>query len=75
MYLEEALSPSSPFPVRNPNIVTTTILVPSILSIAPQPATAGAVITIFGQNAGIAGTDVIIGDAAPAARRSSINSR
>jgi Pvc16 N-terminal domain/IPT/TIG domain len=66
VYLEDTSSPSLSLPVRNPNIVATTIMVPSVLSISPQPATAGAVITISGPNVGVAGTNVVIGDANPA---------
>ncbi len=67
VYLEDTSSPSAPLPVRTPNIVTTPITTPSIDALSPQPATAGAVLTITGPNVGVAGPQVLIGDAAPIA--------
>lgn len=66
VYIEDDSSASSPLPVLTPRFVTTPIDVPSILSISPQPATSGAELTISGPNVGLAGTNVVIGDAAPA---------
>jgi hypothetical protein len=67
VYLEDTSSPSAPLPVRTPNIVTTPIATPSIDALSPQPATAGALLTITGPNVGVAGPQVVIGDAAPIA--------
>jgi hypothetical protein len=66
VYIEDTSSPTISLPVRRPNFVSTTIQAPAVLSIAPQPATAGATITISGPNVGVAGSNVVIGDAAPA---------
>ncbi len=65
VYLEDTSTPAAALPVRLPNIVTTPILVPSIDSISPQPATAGALLTITGDNVGVAGPNIVIGDASP----------
>jgi Pvc16 N-terminal domain/IPT/TIG domain len=66
VYLEDTSSPSTSLPVRSPNFVSTTIQIPAVLSVSPQPATAGATITISGPNVGVAGSMVVIGDASPA---------
>jgi hypothetical protein len=67
VYIEDsATPPASALPVRTPNIVTTPIEAPSIDTLTPQPATAGATLTITGANVGVGGPQIVLGDAQPA---------
>lgn len=75
VYIEDASSSTSPLPVLTPRFVTMPIDIPSILSISPQPATAGAQLIISGPNVGLAGANVVIGDAAPAPATTIVNAQ
>jgi hypothetical protein len=66
IYLEDtSVSGSSNLPVQTRNILSTPIDPPSVDTITPQPATAGAVITINGDNVGLGVPLVRIGSDAP----------
>jgi hypothetical protein len=67
IYIEdETVDIAAALPVRTPNIVTTTMTMPAISAIVPQPATAGDTLTITGNNIGLNAPSVVIGNAGPA---------
>jgi Pvc16 N-terminal domain len=68
VYVEDtATSVSLALPVATSNIVVNTTSAPVVETITPQPATAGAVVTISGPNVGLGSPTVVFGPAPPVA--------